>query len=189
MKRNRKGLFVFIIVGLIIQANTAWANPLDRIHRTVLQNISIARTEREIFGKVKAQVTPLVPKGPGPAFSRTRETRLFRDFPKPDFEPEAFKADIEKLFGKRVAAKIIKTAKNTTMNIRNAQKGKEFRVFAAEKIKEFVKNGREFVKAAPNREVSAPKLRLSVKKNLFDPNRERFRPRKEFSTGFTGFKR
>ena len=205
MKRSKKGLFIVtIMIGFLFQSNTAWGNPLDRIHRTLLQNISITKTEREIFGKVKiciptakTQFTPLVPKGPGPAFSRTRETLLFNNFPKPEnFDVEAFKADMEKLrgwvegkIGKKAVDISIKMAKKIASKIKNEQERKKFKALVMVKIKEFVKNSREFVKAAPNREVSAPKLRLSVKRNLFDPDRKRFRPRKEFLTGFTGFRR
>ncbi len=205
MKRSKKGSFIsIIIIGFLFQSNIAWginlSNSFKNIKQTLDQRIYFREANEKVFAhahipKTKAQRIPLVPKNPSLAFSPTRATPLFKNFPKPDFDLAAFKADMDKLrgwaeskIGKKAVDTSIKIVKKIASRIKNEQERKEFKALLLAKIKEFVKNGREFVKPAPKREVTAPKLRLSAKKNLFDPDRKRFRPKKEFRRGFAGFK-
>ena len=201
MKRSKKGLFIFtIIIGFIFQSNTAWGinipNSLKNIKQTLDQRIYFREINEKVFARAhipsaKAQFNPFVPKSSGPVTPLARGARLFNNFPKPDFDLAALKADMKKLrgwaeskIGKKAVAAGIKIVEKITQKIKTAEKRKEFKELLLAKVKEFAKNGRKFVKAEHKREDTAPKLRLSVKKNLFDPDRARFRPKKEFLTGF-----
>ncbi len=206
MKRSKRELFLsIIIIGVLFQSNTAWGinipNSFKNIKQTLDQKIYFREINEKVFARThipgaKAQFNPFVPKSSGPITPRARGTRLFNNFPKPDFDLAAFKADREKLrgwaeskIGKKAVAASIKIVKKIARKIKTTEKRRELKELLLAKAKEFVKNGREFVKAAPKEKITAPNLRLRVKKNLFDPGRERFRPKKEFRIGFTGFKR
>ncbi|MEA3368831.1 MAG: hypothetical protein U9Q24_00515 [Candidatus Ratteibacteria bacterium] len=202
MKRSKKKLFIsIIIIGVLFQSNAAWGinipNSFKNIKQTLDQRIYFREINEKVFARAhipnaKAQFNPFIPKPSGPVTPPARGTRLFNNFPKPDFDLSAFKADMEKLrgwaeskIGKKTVSASIKIVKKITQKIKTAEKRRELKELLFAKVKEFAKNGREFVKAPPTREGTAPKLRLRAKKNLFDPGRERFRPKKEFRTGFT----
>ena len=186
-------IVILTIAGIAFNTGYAWAvdlsNPLGRVKENLDQRIYIRNLNEQLFTrsssfpKYRAQLTPLVPENPGPAYSWARGTHLFLEsFPKPKIDKGALDRDkrkmklyLERKVGREKVRKTIAVANEITEKVKSVKK-------ELAKITEEL-NRKNLAPALSPKKFSSPQniSRSSgiVRRNLFDPNRKRFLPREK----------